>query len=205
MAKEIGAFVGEDGMMTLLKQPCRLIIYCKKESVWRMERCLAVNLAEAGGLAELRIRMGEIIAFLAECSAVMAESFQGAALHELEKAGIGLWEVSGQPEPLLDYILSEEENAAPAKNQTTTTLFPALENKGEGCYFISIAEVQRSGGGVTSKQVLLPILQQGAFRELEVRCTHAPPWLEAEAVNRGWTYGTRKKEKQEICVTLTKS
>ena len=203
MAKEIGAFVNADGMTTLLNKPCQLIIFRKQEGFWRIERKLALNLGEAGGLAELRVRVGEIIKFLAQCSIVLAEAFQGAALHELEKAGVALWEVAGEPEPLLDHILSEEENSTQEQEQTAKIPFPVLENKGNGRYFISIAQVQRSGGALTSKQVLLPIVQQGSFQKLEVLCTHVPPWLEAEAVNRGWEFAAKINKKQELCATIT--
>lgn len=111
--------------------------------------------------------------------------FQGAALHELEKAGIELWEVDGDPAALLDTILFEEEKAAQQADKSTALPFPVLENLGEGRYSLSIAEVQRSSGGLTSKQVLLPILQQDLFANWQ-SCAHMcrlvgsgseQPWL----------------------------
>jgi Fe-only nitrogenase accessory protein AnfO len=202
MAKEIGTFVNEDGMTTLLNNPCQLIIYSKQQGSWRVVRKMSLNLGEVGGLTALRIMMGDIIGFLAECNIVIAEGFQGVALHELEKAGVGLWEVIGQPEPLLEHILSEEEKSATVQIQAEKTPFPALENRGNGQIFISIADVQRSGGGVTSKQVLLPILQNASFRELEILCVHVPPWLEAEAASKGWTSVVKRNENKEVCVTI---
>lgn len=201
MAKEIGVFVNEDGMTTRLNNPCQLIIYSKQQGSWRVERKMALNLGEAEGLAALRIRMGEIITFLAQCNIILAESFQGAALHELEKAGFGLWEVMGQPEPLLDHILAEEESSA-VQEDTAKNPFPAVENRGDGRIFISIAEVQRNGGGATSKQVLLPILQNVSFRELEILCVHVPPWLEAEVAGRGWTKVVKRNDNKEFYVTI---
>ena len=202
MAREIGAFVDETGRAAELSQPCSLRIFRRNRGQWRLDRSASLNLADASGLADLRHRMAEIIAVFGECKTALAAAFQGAALHELEKAGIELWEVDGDPAALLDTILFEEEKAAQQTDTATTLPFPVLENLGEGRYSLSIAEVQRSSGGLTSKQVLLPILQQGSFRELAIMCTHVPPWLEAEVNSRGWQLRTEKTGGSQFTATI---
>ena len=202
MAREIGAFVDEAGRAAALSQPCLLRIFRRDRGQWRLDRSASLNLADATGLADLRRRMVETIAVFGECKTAMAAAFQGAALHELEKAGIELWEVDGEPAALLDTILFEEEKAAQQADKSTALPFPVLENLGEGRYCLSITEVQRSSGGLTSKQVLLPILQQGSFRELAVICTHVPPWLEAEANSRGWQLRTEKTGGSQFIATI---
>ena len=202
MAREIGAFVDETGRAAALSQPCSLRIYRRDRGQWRLDRSASLNLADASGLADLRRRMAEIIAVFGECKMALAAAFQGAALHELEKAGIELWEVDGDPAALLDTILFEEEKAAQQADKSTALPFPVLENLGEGRYSLSIAEVQRSSGGLTSKQVLLPILQQGSFRELAIMCTHVPPWLEAEVNSRGWQLRTEKTGGSQFTATI---
>jgi Fe-only nitrogenase accessory protein AnfO len=202
MAREMGAFVDEAGRAAALSQPCSLRIYRRDRGQWRLDRSAPLNLADASGLADLRCRMAEIIALFGECKTALAAAFQGAALHELEKAGIELWEVDGEPAALFDTILFEEEKAAQQADKSTALPFPVLENLGEGKYSLSIAEVQRSGSGLTSKQVLLPILQQGAFLELAVLCTHVPPWLEAEANSRGWQLRTEKTNGAQLIATI---
>ena len=202
MAREIGAFVDETGRAAALSQPCSLRIFRRDRGQWRLNRSAPMNLAEASGLSDLRRRMAEIIAVFGECKTALAAAFQGAALHELEKAGIELWEVDGEPAALLDTILFEEEKAAQQADKSTALPFPVLENLGEGRYSLSIAEVQRSSGGLTSKQVLLPILQQGSFRELAIMCTHVPPWLEAEVNSRGWQLRTEKTGGSQFTATI---
>ena len=202
MAREIGAFVDETGRAAALSQPCSLRIYRRDRGQWRLDRSASLNLADASGLADLRRRVAEIIAVFGECKTALAAAFQGAALHELEKAGIELWEVDGEPAALLDTILFEEEKAAQQADKSTALPFPVLENLGEGKFSLSIAEVQRSSGGLTSKQVLLPILQQGSFRELAILCTHVPPWLEAEANSRGWQLRTEKTSGAQFTATI---
>ena len=202
MAREIGAFVDEAGRAAALSQPCSLRIFRRDRGQWRLDRSAPLNLADASGLADLRRRIAEIIAVFGDCKTALAAAFHGAVLHELEKAGIELWEVDGDPEALLDTILFESEKAAQEANKAATLPFPVLENLGEGRYSLSIAEVQRSSGGLTSKQVLLPILQQGSFRELAIMCTHVPPWLEAEVNSRGWQLRTEKTGGSQFTATI---
>lgn len=202
MAREIGAFVDETGRAAALSQPCSLRIFRRDRGQWRLDRSASLNLADASGLADLRRRMAEIIVVFGDCKTALAAAFQGAALHELEKAGIELWEVDGEPTELFDTILLETEKAAQESNKAAALPFPVLENLGEGKFSLSIAEVQRSSGGLTSKQVLLPILQQGSFRELAVMCTHVPPWLEAEANSRGWRLRTEKTDGSKFIATI---
>ena len=203
MAKEIAAFVDANGSATLLSTACCLQVYRKQEASWRKERSVEVALGDAKGLGELRSRMAEIIDFLGSCDTVVAEAFQGAALHALEKANVGMWEITGRPEASFDSILSEEEDITHTNEEPARRPLPVLENKGDGRAYISIVEVQRSGGGLTSKQVLLPILHQGAFKELEILCAHVPPWLEAEAANRKWRCSTQKTAAKQVLVTIT--
>ena len=203
MAKEIAAFVDKNGIATLLSTACCLQVYRKQEGVWCKERNLDVNLGEARGLSELRSRMAEIVKFLGSCDTVVAEAFQGAALHALEKANVGMWEITGRPEASFDSILAEEEALANTNDEPATIQFPVLENKGDGRAYISILEVQRSGGGLTSKQVLIPILHQGSFTELEILCAHVPPWLEAEAASRQWRCTTQKTAEQMVLVRIS--
>jgi len=52
-----------------------------------------------------------------------------------------------------------------------------------GCYSISLKKIQDCSGRVTSKQVLIPLLQKLTFDELEVICSHVPPWLEEKIIS----------------------
>ena len=114
-------------MTTFLSKPCQLVIFRKEQGLWNVRRKMSLNLGDAASLAELRIHMKEIVTFLDQCNILLAEDFQGVALHELEKAGVGLWEVIGKPEPLLEYILSEEEKSAFETEQPGKNPFPKCQ------------------------------------------------------------------------------
>lgn len=206
MIKEIGVFVGDKGAAASIGDARQLRLYRKQQGVWRIDRMMDIDLGQAKNLASLRQTMETISLFLDECDIVAAECFQGAVVHELEKAGKGMWEISGLPEPLLlDHILAEEERSTNFDEKSNQLEYPEVENRGSGKLFISIAELQRNNAGMTSKQALLPIIQKGDFQELEVLCAHVPPWLEAEAACRRWSFVATKKERQEMLVTIRMS
>lgn len=186
MGREIGAYVDGEGKITQLLQSGFLQIYRKEQGKWCKDRRMAMELNTAGTLTEVRQHMQVVIRFLGSCGALMAAGFPGLVLHELEKADIEMWEVTGDPVQHLDKILNERERLAADDTELDAACFPSIENRGDGKIFLSIFALQR-GGGLTSKQVLLPVLKQGNFRELEVLCAHVPPWLQSEVICRGWT------------------
>ena len=118
-------FVDNEGVSASPGEANQLRIYCRKQGVWQIDREMEIDLGRAKDLAAMRQAMGAVVAFLGECGLVAAENFQGAALHELEKTGKGMWEVRGLPEPpLLDHILTEEENAGGTDLNGAATVYP---------------------------------------------------------------------------------
>ena len=110
--------------------------------------------------------MVEIIAVFGECKTAMAAAFQGAALHELEKAGIELWEVDGDPEALLDTILFEAEKAAQEAEKEAMLPFPVLENLGEGRYIHSTGAAASGGVVINSLDSADPLYREDLVKSL---------------------------------------
>lgn len=50
--------------------------------------------------------------FLAGCMAVVGESVCGPLRAELERRGVGVWELPGQPEDLVELVWNEERRMA---------------------------------------------------------------------------------------------
>jgi len=181
MAKAIAVFVGDQGETAELQQPGKVVIYQKHQGEWRALREKKFTLGEARGAGELRGAIAQLVNFLGECKIFTAFSVSGLPYFELEKAGCCVWEITGKPLDFLDYVLAKQEErfevAAPAGITA-----PEPEDLGDGCYRLSITEIQEADTGLTSKQALQPILRQGNFAKLEVICRHVPPWLEVETM-----------------------
>ena len=84
---EIAVITGSDGRTVPLSEPGTVVVYRRERGTWLAERRLPFSLEADGGLAGLRTRTGELIAFLGECRTLVAQSASGALFFGLEKAG----------------------------------------------------------------------------------------------------------------------
>ncbi|MBS1165144.1 MAG: hypothetical protein H6R00_1169 [Proteobacteria bacterium] len=62
---------------------------------------------------------------------------------------------------------------------------PPPEDLGNGRLRIDIAAVMRKLPGLNSRQILIPVLEGGAFIELEVICDHLPRWFDGKLAELG--------------------
>jgi Fe-only nitrogenase accessory protein AnfO len=192
------------GETVSLNQPGNLLLFQKKLDTWQVAREYSFALNQEKGLREMRKQMTELLASLAECKVIVADSITGVPYYELERAGFSVWEFSGKPADFLDHVLDKE--AAVGKEATVSKVIrlPAAEELGNGIYRISIKEIQESDAGVTSKQILMPLLRRTGWYQVEVLCNHIPPWLEAEVIMRRLACETKRNDPGEVLVTLRK-
>jgi len=135
---------------------------------------------------------------------VVGSAISGVPYFELEKAGCSVWKFNGRPQEFLDYILAEEEiNDLKATGPGGVSV-PEPEEVSEGCYQISIKDIQQNRHGLTSKQVLLSFLRKGVFYSLEVLCSHIPPWLHTEILSGGIKGKIERISCNEVKVLINK-
>jgi len=180
MAQDIAVCLGENGETSSLYDPSTIVIYHKVQGVWQAGREKKFALDKQGGMAGLRAQMAQIALFLQECKVFVGLTVVGMPYFELEKMQCSIWEFEGAPLSFLDYVLAQEEDKAAKSQNVSSQVIPVPIERGNGEYYISIKEVQENGSGITSKQVLMPVLRQGKFYSLEILCNHIPPWLELE-------------------------
>ncbi|AGL01831.1 Fe-only nitrogenase accessory AnfO family protein [Desulfoscipio gibsoniae] len=186
MSSEIAVWVNENGETTTLNTPGKIVVYRKWQGNWKADRDKVISPPSTGGMSMLRRLMSEVLEVMGKSKIFVAQKVTGIPYFELEKSTCSVWEMPGKPEDFLDYILSCEEKEQSTEQKNAAVLVPAPVEIGAGRYRVSIKEIQESGGGITSKQVLQPFLSRGKFFELEVICNHVPPWLEAEFIAGTW-------------------
>ena len=180
MGFDIAVYVNENGETAPLNFPGKLVVYRKRQGGWKACRERRFNPASAEGMAGLRRMMEEVAEVMDSCKIFVGHTVTGIPYFELEKSKCKVWEMQGKPGDFLDYILSCEDDEQSLASKSTAVVIPVPTEIGGGRYRVSIKEIQDSGGGITSKQVLQPFLRRENFFELEVICSHVPPWLEAE-------------------------
>ncbi|HWP96756.1 MAG TPA: Fe-only nitrogenase accessory AnfO family protein [Syntrophomonadaceae bacterium] len=200
MNEEIAVLVGMRGESATLYDSSEVVVYQKSCHHWNPVRSMPFVLEENMGLPQLRVKMKELVDFLAECRTFSALSICGLPYFELEKAGFRIWEMEGLPVDFLQIILNEEEVVL--KEETIKeNPEPAAKEIFPGHFLISLKEIQVCGQGRSSKQIILPILRQ-EFKTLEILCDHLPPWLEAKMLD-GEVQGTVDKTasgETRICI-----
>lgn len=180
MAQDIAVCIDENGVTSSLSAGSAIVIYQKKQGSWQISREKKFSLDQQAGIGGLRRQMAEILLFLEECRIFVGWAVVGVPYFELEKMQCSIWEFEGAPLSFLDYVLAQEENKLVNSQVVTSSTIPVPIERENGDFYISIKEIQENGGGITSKQVLMPVLRQGNFYSLEVLCNHLPPWLEVE-------------------------
>lgn len=206
MPKNIAVYIGENGETTSLYDQGKVVVYQKKQGGWTVLKEKGFVLDQSLGIQELRKKMAEVLDFLSECKIFVALSITGVPYFELEKSKFSVWEFEGKPVDFLDCILEEEEGRqAQEGNKDKNNLAPTPVETSDGCYRISIKEIQENDTGVTSKQVLLPFLRKGTFYSLEVLCNHVPPWLEAELFCGNYFGEVEKISNGEVRITIARS
>lgn len=200
MAREIAVFINEQGRSAAVLTPGKVVIYRKEIYDWQPVRELEFTLDQSRGLREMRVQMAALISFLDGCKTFAAQSVVGVAYFELEKEQISIWEFEGLPGEFLDTILAEEE-AKPAVIPPLAVI-PTAQELAPGCFTISIKEIQEQEVGITSKQVLMPLLSKEKFASLEIICNHVPPWLEGELAIKGYTADVVKREAHHYLVII---
>jgi Fe-only nitrogenase accessory protein AnfO len=184
---EIAVIAGSDGRTIPLSEPGTVVVYRRVRGTWLAERYLPFSLEAECGLAGLRTRTGELVAFLGECRTLVAQSASGALFFGLEKAGCRVYEIAGTPSEFLNSVWQDAKEEQEAKTPPPAGAdIPAPIEIAPGKYYISIREIQGKRPEVSSKQVLRPFVQQGAFSELEIVCDHVPPWIEVDAERLGY-------------------
>jgi len=205
MPDDIAVYIGEDGRTAPLLGRGRLAVYRKEQSCWTILKEKEFPLSRTPGLPELRKIMTNMRDFLGECKIFVGLSITGVPYFELEKGGFSVWEYEGNPLSFLDHILAEEKDLQmrrAAGERGVNQVAPVAV--ADGRYRISLIDIQEGNTGITTKQALLPFIRKGEFYELEVLCSHVPPWLDAE-LEAGNLCGEKSETgNNEFRITITK-
>ncbi|OEF96264.1 Fe-only nitrogenase accessory AnfO family protein [Desulfuribacillus alkaliarsenatis] len=209
MAKRIASFIDEEGNITPLNNSGNIVVYKKYQGQWELETTKPFTMDGIKNMAQLRDIMGAIINSLGDCKTFIGQSVSGVPYFEFEKAGINIWEFEGTPTDYLEHVYKQElleqselEITELRKKQQLEAIGP--KDFGNGHYQVSLTKIQGNNLGITSKQVLLPILKKGLYYKLEVYCSHIPPWLEAEIVSRALSSKIERINEKELRVLITK-
>ena len=199
MAGDIAVFVDGNGQTASPGETGSVQIYRRRQGKWFLDQSHDFSLNPALGLRENRRQLAELLDFLEHCSVFVGRSVSGLPFFELEKQGFSIWECTGRPDEFLDDVHLQEEARRAAGPQSSQP--PPVRETAPGVFAVSLKEIQEGHQGLTSKQILLPLLRGPALR-LDIRCSHIPPWLETELAAGGFDWRQESLSPREQLLIL---
>ncbi|MBB5143024.1 Fe-only nitrogenase accessory AnfO family protein [Desulfovibrio intestinalis] len=180
--------------LTTIKQCARLAVWQRSassgeiktapKSAWQQLAAIPFTLSGCYELAEMRTRIKALEQHLPRGAVIAGTSISGLAYNEFSHMGFCLCELESFSPDILDALAAEV--AAKAEPSTQIPTEP-VSGDSPGSYKINLMEVQAAHPEVSSKKALRPFLASTPFVELEIICSHMPPWLEGHMKERNLT------------------
>lgn len=173
---KIAVFLDARGQIAPIAEPGTVVLYTRSPDGWQVCRQIPFNLATATSLAALRQHTLAMLAQLPECRHFIAGEIQGALLAWFDGMGLTMWQSAGAPEAALEAMARQlASTPAPQAPSPQAAVRPGAR---PGEFQVDLIAALRGGGSHTSKQLLVPLLQQPTFRRAEIRCDHVPKWFD---------------------------
>lgn len=182
--------------LTTTKQCTRLAVWRRSGSAnggeikttpkgaWQQMESIPFTLSGCYELAEMRNRIKALEQHLPQGAVIAGTSISGLAYSEFSRMGFCLCELENFTPDILDALAAEV--AAEAEPSTQVPTEP-VSGDTTGSYKINLVEVQAAHPEISSKKALRPFLASTPFVELEIVCSHMPPWLEGHMKERNLT------------------
>ncbi len=202
LKKEIAVFLNESGSTTSIFEAGVIKLYKKNIEKWEVIKEFIFSIEKKSGLRVVRKNLLELVESVNECKIFVGKEVTGVPYNILDVSGFCIFEIDGMPEEFLDYVIEQVENEEKARNDDERAKPYPVQTSIQGNYYINLIELQANYTDVTSKQALLPFLQKEKFYELEVVCSHIPPWFEKEFDKLNLKWETAKINETEYKVTV---
>ena len=182
--------------LTTIKQCTRLAVWQRSANAsggeiktaptdaWQQLEAIPFTLSGCYELAEMRDRIKVLERQLPQGAIIAGTSISGLAYNEFSQMGFCLCELESFSPDILDALAAEVAAEAEPSAQVPTE---PVSGDTPGCYRINLMEVQAAHPEISSKKALRPFLASTPFVELEIICSHMPPWLEGHMKERNLT------------------
>jgi Fe-only nitrogenase accessory protein AnfO len=175
----IATYVNEYGeVVSFYRQGC-VRLYENKMGIWSKIKELPLDLTPELSLPEVRIKLKSIVGQLDNCKVFLAGEVKGVPYAILEGMGFNIWKSEGSVSEQLDYVSGKENEAIEAAKKPKPEPMPVGDLR-DGLYRINLTEVLSKDPNLSSKQILIPFMENTTFQKLEIFCDHPPRWLSTE-------------------------
>lgn len=206
MDKSIAVVLNDNGKTTCLDESSIVKLYCMDNGNWKVIKEIICKIDENVSLVVIRENINSMIEALGTCRIFIGNKVTGLPYTVLEKMGYNIWEISGKPKEFLDYVLEKERNHDRAKSDNkdkAEIVIGPVNNGQEGYFSIDLKKIQKGDMSISSKQVLLPFINNTIFYELKIICSHQPNWLEMELKRQNLKAEVNSNSKNEVEITVS--
>lgn len=188
MTEKIAVLVNSSGNTASFFEESEIRQYARAEDGWELVSRQGVALDRSKGISEFRKSFSEIIPCLSGCKVLVGREISGLPYNILDSKGFTIVQLEGEPAQFLEGLwqMMQDTPAQDASNPPGENMPPQpIEGPVAGNFAIDLIQIQSTHPALSSKKLLLPFLKNTSFHELEVLCSHVPPWFESQLEGLG--------------------
>lgn len=204
---KIAVFVDNLGEVTTFDKQGHLQVFSKIQEGWKVIRDLIILPITSTEIHEVRNKFKAISTEISDCNVVVVKKINGIGYNTLSSANIVVWECEGKPELFLDDIVDEEKKIKKDRESSKSIeviIEEHIKKIREGHYYISLDDIQTRNEKLSSKQILIPFLENKIYEKLEISCSHMPPWLKSKSKSYGFSMKIEDVCTNQLRISLTK-
>lgn len=205
MSNKIAVIINSESCISSFENGCKLNLYYKDNNSWQLMKDIDYSLDANTSLSEIRDYIRSVILKLDDCKIVVGKTVSGLPYNIFDRMGFAIFEVENISDSILDMIFSDVEASTNERINSSSKLSTSpIETEIKGIYFLNLIELQEKHPEISSKKALQTFISSTPFYQLELICSHVPPWFESYFPQKKLTYSLEELEKNKYKVTVCK-
>lgn len=174
----------------------RILVFLKDETGWTVSKEIPMDFKNLKNIASLRNELISISKELGEYRIIAGKEISGLPFTVFDSLGFHIFSISELNDCCLDGML--EDINQNNKNQEVPQ--KPIETLTPGKYYFDLAALQENFPEISSKKALRQFFKETPFWELELVCTHLPPWIN----ELGYDITLKKQDGKTVAVIKNK-
>ncbi len=201
---KIAAYVDDNGLFASPYDDGRITLYGNASGAWEPIQDVGLRIRADMRLPDVKTAVRQAVAEMADCTVFVSATTTGLVNAVLqEELGFHTWKSQGACLEQLDAVAAKEAELAATPPPAPVPLEPAffgrkrccgsgserlspvqgpaapiaLTRGANGHCRVNLIEALENDASRNSREVLWPILSEGAFSQLEILCAHVPRWF----------------------------
>jgi Fe-only nitrogenase accessory protein AnfO len=177
MSCKIAVILDDNKNTTSLENASSVGIYEKLGDGWVLKKHIFIDICFDNDMSLIRQSLTDLAEKINDSKIIAGRSVTGLIFNIFDRLGFYIFEIENHSERIFDSIIKEIEGVQNKKQEVTVSKEP-IEVDIQGYYFLDLSEVLKQNPPLSSKKILQPFFDEKPFVQLELICSHLPPWIE---------------------------